>query len=377
MIADKPLMMEPNIRFERAGATSGYVWGKPACNSNILKQLAYGESGVPFWKTSRIAHLSIEEHDCVAERWICSDDREFPSKVKNFDHTLISFHSLIKEYTEKLLGHEHIQQYGPSLQTIMKLLDTNNNSNVGSLSVQVHPGRGSKISTPKTEMWKGEGNVYLGWRNSINPLYIRDAIATETLEHCLNKVTLKKDHTVIVPGGVVHAIRYGTFLSEWSRAPDPCETGKEHYLSQWTYSLYDRTDGRKPRPGKENLDDALAILNEANEFSASTHHLDKATVISRDNFGNQKRFLFQTPEVFVEEWEITTAVDFHRIRRGFPLFIERGSITLVFASGMIRLRVGDEVFIPAAINTFRLEICGNEKAIVQKWYAPFSDEIQP
>jgi mannose-6-phosphate isomerase class I len=378
---DSPLRFQPNIRYARAGSTKGYVWGKPAARSNILPTL---ESGPLERQATRAAltKLGFKEEDVVAERWIVSDDAVHPSNAIIGTEGIQKFTELLGRYAEELLGREHVSVYAPSLGTVMKLIDTNDEPIRGSLSVQVHPARGYESRPHKAEAWKvKEGRLYLGWNRDIDEDLIRAAMPADVrqrgeLEGYLNEIDIERDSLIVVPPGVAHAIRYGTFLCEWSRAPPCNNVGNKESLARATVALYDRTDGRRPRDDKEEVEAALDVMRHAQAFKASTRFGTHSVELYADDAGNRRCFLFRMTDVFVEEWTIGSELSLSDLRRGMPFYVEAGKVTIETNAGSFQFGVGAELLVPAAVQRFKVTAHGSQPARLQTWYVPFADELE-
>ncbi len=348
----KLLRFLPNLRTASVEAKSGYLWGKSVFNSHILKTL------------SPETYKQLQSTDIVAERWIVSDDSKFPSLVLH-GGDVISFPKLLAENGSSLLGSEHLKKFGPCLKVMMKLLDTHDTSTLGSLSVQVHPKVGHVKRPAKLEMWKGHGNLYLGWNQNMNPSLIAESSSSGTLENYLNKISLNGE-CVVVPGGIVHAIRYASFLSEWSEAPGIEDTRS---IQDSTISLYDRTDGKPARPGKEDLQGALDLLSDTNTFEAFRVSLQlPESIEKKPSFERWK--LFNTPQVHVEEWRIFKEFSLNLEKRGFPAYVENGSGEVWRDEHKLAcIKSGEELFFPAALERVTFKAL-TTPLVIQVWQAP-------
>ena len=182
------------------------------------------------------------------------------------------------------LGADHVARYGINPALLVKILDTGQR-----LLVHLHPDRdfaarylGSRFG--KTESWliletrdeEGDpsaGYVYLGFARDADPAVVRrwvDDQDTAAILDSLNKVAVAPGDTVLVPGGVPHAIGAGitlvelqeptdfSILLEWAgfaidgAADGHLGLGFDAALTALDYSGWDcpRLDGlRLPRPG--------------------------------------------------------------------------------------------------------------------------------
>lgn len=360
---DRPLLFVPNLRTEAPEATKGYTWGKPAASSNILARLPEN-----FQTSAEI--LSVKNNSrVVSERWMCSDDPALGSLVEMEDGPL-PFRELLQEHAEEILGPRHIMQYGRFLRSLMKQLDTNP-ATKGSLSVQVHPRPGHPSRPAREEMWKGEGHVYIGWKEDMTPEKIRTIYAEGKMEEAMMAVDLTPDRFILVEGGTVHAIRANSFLAEWSGAPGE-EDIKKGNIADATVALWDRTDGKEPRPGKEDLEGAIDVLTQGQGLGVL--HMEDAyhvpTMLTLDALGNSLRKLFSAREVQVDEYTITTSVDLSLELGGLPLYVESGTLRIEKHGELLaELPAGSECFLPYALESVQLKTT-DVPTVVQIWYAP-------
>lgn len=361
-----PLRFVPNLRTERPDATEGYTWGKPAADSNILRGLPRD------WKNHpSLQHLRTENHT-VSERWICSDDPALGSIVLLGD-TRVPFRDLLDTQGEVLLGARHMRHFGPYLGTVMKLLDTHSQRQRGGLSVQVHPKGNHPTRPSKPEMWKGEGEVYIGWKEDMTPQRLADLSIKGTLEDYLHALTLREEDLLLVEGGLVHAIRSNSFLREWSKAPAAEDIALGN-MKDATIALWDRTDGKQPRPGKENLPAAIDVMEHAQMLGAIDPQdlLAKPTLLSCDEAGNRHDILFGTPEVVVEQWTVTTRMPLDLSTRGLPLFVDAGVVHIFRDTHLLAtLDTGSEGFLPPTQDTISVAPATADPCVLLSWHRPF------
>jgi mannose-6-phosphate isomerase class I len=371
----RPLKLKANIRFEKPDAKVGYIWGKPTSRSSILRGLNGGE-----WVEDPAQHpwfhtLGIEAGDTVAERWIVSDDHTHPSCALLGSGDLVPLPTLLEQAPGKMLGEEHCARFGPYLGTVMKLLDTHEEPARGGLSVQVHPPDGYVGRPAKPEMWKGVGKLYLGWKRDMTEAQVRAAIVNREIEPFLNAVDLRPDDLVLVPGGLVHAIRADTFTAEWSMAPTRADVEGGNDLSRATATVFDGTDGRTPRPGKEDISSALDIMRGANGFAGSSKLTVDPVPISLSDDGDSRAYMFRTAHVFVEQWKVLRTLRVKDATHAMGVYVEDGSVELIGpgADDRLELQAGDEAFIPACVADLRL--LASRPSTLHAWYAPSSKEI--
>ena len=381
MTLTAPIKLLPNVRTAARDAKDGYTWGREARDSNILAGL--GEylrddraSGTRSYLRQPGHWVDIAMDEAVAERWIVSDDVTYPSWP---DQGKQSLRTILSAEPESMLGRAHVAKHGPFLRTVMKLIDTHPAVNRGSLSVQIHPPVGYPDRPAKPEMWRGTGHVYLGWARAVGRAELLEALALPRshesspeqgpLERLLNNIRLSKSYPLIVPGGTVHAIRAGSFLAEWSIAPG------EQGLSRATVALYDRTDGKQPRPGKEDISESFRILDHSDGLAPSSRFLSQPMDLDDDGAGNRRTLLFRTGELFVEAWHLATGRRSKTEGRSVPLYVEAGEAVIRTATGEVRLTAGEEAFIPAAAGEFTVECVSPDPILLQTWHKPTDQDL--
>ncbi len=363
-IAQHILTFEPNIRWEDRSATSGYTWGKPAKHSNILEIIRnIGEGS----ETRHLDALDLNADDIVAERWLVSDDPADGSQLQEIDASL---REVLDTAAAEILGPLHMKSHGEYLHCIMKQLDTNSEPTKGSLSVQIHPKPGHPSRPAKPEMWTGKGTVYLGWNQDVTPDQIRDAQEAGELEELLNTIDMDENF-ILVEGGMIHAIRYDSFLYEWSMAPAADDVAKGT-LKDATVAPYDRTDGKTPRPGKEKLEESLDLLKESDAFGATEpEDIFTQPELLLEERGVEKWRVFTTDHVIVEKYVMEPDSQLEvRLERGMPLYVEKGAG--LFSAGKTderHIAKGREALVPYATETLHVQssLGGLE---LFTWYAP-------
>lgn len=345
------IRFRPNIRTD----ADGYTWGKESPESTILSTLP--------------AHFhNAFVGKILAERWIVSDDQKFASHAETSEGA-ISFAQLLERYADEILGKTHTSHYGPHLGVIMKLLDTNSIVNKGALSVQIHPKPGHPTRPSKPEMWKGVGSVYFGWNRDMTPESIIEAVQKGTLEQYMNLVELTEKDLLYVQGGTAHAIRSDSTIVEFSAAPGREEIAKGN-IQQATVALYDRTDGKQMRPNKENSAAFLEVMEHAGTFGKTYPEDHFSTPVTSTEEGGERRTIFHTQEVCVDEYAVQSIMSIPLGERGLPLYVEKGTVE-VFSQGQSlgKLSAGEEVFAPAHLQ--EITIFTTSGSTLYSWYKPF------
>ncbi len=322
----------------RTGA-DGYTWGKPLANSHIISE-------------KEALGLGFSENMVIAERWICADDKMHPSFVATDTEEILPLHTLLEKTGDIILGHAHLAAYGPFLGTIMKLIDTSSVQNKGSLSLQVHPPIGYPTLPAKPEMWLSlddASSLYVGFQRDVTAEEIRSRVKDNSIFEILHKIPFPKHHKLLIPGGILHAIRYQSFLAEWSKSPTR-EDAKTGGLKYATSTLSDRTDGKTPRPGKENMQQSLNIMEYANHIKKtelSNLYPDKQ-ILYQDIKGNTIQKLFTTDVVVVQELTVVDTLTFH-VDQALSFFVYHGHVDISHASETLTVISGAEFICPIYI----------------------------
>lgn len=139
---------------------------------------------------------------------------------------------IISEAPETILGISHYQKYGSELGVLVKILDAGER-----LGIQVHPTREKAkkyfdSEFGKTECWHiidcredsaQEPCVYIGFKEGITREKWEKCFYEQNILEmisCLNRVPVKIGDTILVRGGVPHAIGEGCLLVEIQEPTD-------------------------------------------------------------------------------------------------------------------------------------------------------------
>jgi mannose-6-phosphate isomerase len=127
---------------------------------------------------------------------------------------------------EAYLGPRHVAAFGAEPALLVKLLDTGER-----LFVHFHPDDafahrhlGSRFG--KTEAWyviDGVGEAFLGFNRDVDPDEVASWVARQNVDamlSALNRIPIRPGDTLLVPGGVPHAIGAGITLVELQEPTD-------------------------------------------------------------------------------------------------------------------------------------------------------------
>lgn len=329
----------PTLRTASSEDTTGYTWGKPWNDSYI--------------KNTLHKHSLPSTPDILAERWIVSDDPREGSKV-NYYGQLFPLATLLNVMKDKILGITHYKKHGPHLGIVMKIIDTHNHPQKGSLSVQVHPAPGHPTLPAKPEVWYGTGSFYVGTKERYTDAELHEFYKNGSLEQHMDCITFETRQRIIILGGMLHAIRAGSTLYEWSYSPTQAESSQGS-LRDATIGFYDRTDGKTPRPGKEEPERALEVMRHA-ALQGGSMLIDDVRILFQDQHNIQKQ-LFSVEGIMVEELHLSKpyvltkneARSFY-IEEGEVFFQEegysRGSYYVQGEEGLIDISTHQIIIIP-------------------------------
>ena len=344
-----------NIRTEK----DGYYWGKPPLKSNILNDQEREE---------------YKNFESIAERWICSDDIDYPSFV-DFNGAKLSLNQLFKENALDIFGQRHFKEYGPYLGTIMKLLDTNDQISKGSLSLQVHPDISYTSLPAKPEMWISlsyKTKVYLGWMTDLTKQELLNYLENNTIFDKLNSVSLNVGEKLLIDGGVVHAIRYGSFLAEWSCAPFGKNIEKGS-LKKASVALADDTDGKIPRSGKVDLPLAIKILEHVSYGLKKldvSKNIPEVNTLFIDKKGNCIKEIFRTFDICVEEILVKDKISLKNKDKLSCLFLYNGDVDINYLGRTEFLKEDSEVLLPFYIKEAEFVNKSSKIVRIYRWYKP-------
>jgi mannose-6-phosphate isomerase len=194
---------------------------KPIQLMPIFRERVWGrESLAPFFPVA-------PRNERIGEVWFTCDDN-----LTSLDRTL---GQLIRDHPE-ILGSCADSQHPGTCPLLLKLLFTN-----ARLSVQVHPddeyAQKHHQSLGKTEAWyvleaEPQGELALGFRQSLSREKVRHAAHSGDVEKLLNWRKVSQGDVLYVPAGTVHSIGAGLTI---------CEIQEN---SDITYRLYDFGRGR-------------------------------------------------------------------------------------------------------------------------------------
>lgn len=188
----------------------------------------------------------------IAESWEISCHKSDVSLVSNGKLKGKSLKELFISYRKEIFGSkaESLNEF----PLLIKFIDANK-----PLSVQVHPNDEYALKNEndlgKTEMWyiidaEDNAQIVYGLNSGVDKVTIKESISNNTIEKCLNYISVKKGDFVYIPSGTVHCLLGGTLIAEIQQNSDT------------TYRLYDwnRTDSNG-KARQLHVEKSLEVIN--------------------------------------------------------------------------------------------------------------------
>jgi mannose-6-phosphate isomerase len=248
--------------------------------------------------------------------------------------------ALVETYRGALVGQSVYERFGNRFPLLVKFIDA-----ADDLSVQVHPGdalAAERHGSPgKTEMWyviqadRG-ATLVAGFNQPVSAAACRDRLAAGRVRDILNEEPAEAGDVFYLPAGRIHAIGKGVLVAEIQQASDV------------TYRIhdYDRADA-DGRRRTLHVDDALAAL----DFS-----------FYREYKSLYRKQLNTPVRVVSCEHFTTNVLDYaepvvrHYSFDSFVIHVcVHGAYRLDYGRGVLDVKTGDCVLVPAAIRVVHLE----------------------
>ncbi len=270
----------------------------------ILKSTIWGGDRIAAFKG-----LHSDRTD-IGESWELSGVEGYESVVADGPEAGMILPDLLSNFGPAILGERNFRKYGIRFPLLIKFIDASSD-----LSVQVHPDDAMAIRrgmpNGKTEMWyvikaEPEARVALGFKSPVDPADYDSHIETGDIENVLNYCDARHGDVFFIPGGRVHAICAGTFLTEIQQTSDA------------TYRLYDYH--RKGPDGKErelNTELAREAINFNDTGARASSYTDR-----RDIPVNVAKCPYFTTNVMVIDQEVMR--DYAELDSFVVLIVTRG-----------------------------------------------------
>ena len=275
------------------------------------------------------------EKEKAAEAWVLSCHKDGNSIVRNGEFSGQTLQEVINLWGKDALGKKADSfTYFPIL---IKLIDAKDR-----LSVQVHPDDEYALKYEgeygKTEMWyvvdcdEGAQLIY-GFNQNISQGEFLERISNNNLSPVLNYVPVKKGDVFFIEAGTLHAIGKGILIAEV----------QQNSNTTYRVSDYGRL-GADGKPRKLHIKQALEVTK------------TKKPDIPYGNVGDVTLYPFGTVRELAKCEYFTTElinldgnVGIYDNDSFISLLVLDGEVAISYPGGMMRLKKGDSVFIPAGL----------------------------
>ena len=275
------------------------------------------------------------EKEKAAEAWVLSCHKDGNSIVRNGEFSGQTLQEVINLWGKDALGKKSDSfTYFPIL---IKLIDAKDR-----LSVQVHPDDEYALKNEgeygKTEMWyvvdcdEGAQLIY-GFNQNISQGEFLERISNNNLSPVLNYVPVKKGDVFFIEAGTLHAIGKGILIAEV----------QQNSNTTYRVSDYGRL-GADGKPRKLHIKQALEVTK------------TKKPDIPYGNVGDVTLYPFGTVRELAKCEYFTTElinldgnVGIYDNDSFISLLVLDGEVAISYPGGMMRLKKGDSVFIPAGL----------------------------
>ncbi|MBR4389645.1 MAG: class I mannose-6-phosphate isomerase [Prevotella sp.] len=302
----------------------------------LLKSTLWGgDKIVPF------KHLESDQQQ-VGESWEISGVEGSETIVSEGYHKGKTLNSLLLEMKSQLLGTDNYRRFGNEFPLLIKFIDAHQD-----LSIQVHPSdeiahlQGK--SHGKTEMWyimesEPDAQIFNGLQQAITPEQYEKMVADDTIIDAIAKYKVKEGDVFFLPGGRIHAIGAGIFLTEIQQTSDV------------TYRIYDYK--RKDKDGK------YRELHTQEAAKCIDYHVEKNYRTEYVPRKNQGVTLVQCPHFSTAIYDLDEpmTLDYSELDSFVILIALRGEGTLTDDEGnKTSFHMGDTLLLPATTQTVEVE----------------------
>lgn len=289
------------------------------------------------------ADQELAPDERIGESWLVYDD----NVVLNGRFAGQTLATVTQQLGERLVGSRAVERYGIDFPLLIKFLDVDQN-----ISIQVHPddvyAHEREAHTGfhgKTEAWyildtRPGATIIHGLLEQTSPTHFADAVANESCETMLRFVSIRKDDTILVPAGTIHAINAGVLLYEVQQKSD------------LTYRVYDygRHDHKTGKPRELHLEKALDVI----DFSGAPFMPQQPYPIEPDG----SRVRLTTCAFFtLERWSLPArrTVNWNTNPASLEILtVIEGTATLTGTGHELALAHGTSVVLPAALGACTL-----------------------
>lgn len=286
------------------------------------------------------------DKDIAAEAWMLSCHKDGNSVVRNGKFAGLNLQQAIEHWGEKALGKK--AQGFTYFPILIKLIDAKDR-----LSVQVHPADDYALAHEgeygKTEMWyvvdcdEGAKLIY-GFNQNITQGEFLERINSNNLSPVCNYVPVKKGDVFFIEAGTMHAIGKGILIAEV----------QQNSNTTYRVSDYGRL-GADGKPRQLHINQAVAVT----KTTKPTMPYGDVGELTLYPFGTVRELA--SCEYFTTELiNLNGNVGVYDNESFISLLMLDGEVSLSYTGGMLRLKKGDSVFLPAGL---KASLCGTAEIL--------------
>jgi len=277
------------------------------------------------------------EKEKAAEAWMLSCHKDGNSVVRNGSLAGLSLQQAIETWGAEALGKKAaIFTYFPIL---IKLIDAKDR-----LSVQVHPNDEYALANEgeygKTEMWyvvdcDEDAKLIYGFNQDISQGEFLERINNNNLSPVCNYVPVKKGDVFFIEAGTMHAIGKGILIAEV----------QQNSNTTYRVSDYGRL-GADGKPRQLHIKQAVEVT----KTERPARPYGDVGDITLYPFGTVRE-LAKCEYFTTELINLDGNVGLYDNDSFISLLVLDGEVSLSYTGGMMKLKKGDSVFVPATLKT--------------------------
>lgn len=277
------------------------------------------------------------EKEKAAEGWMLSCHKDGNSVVRNGELAGLSLQQAIDAWGAEALGEKAASfTYFPIL---IKLIDAKDR-----LSVQVHPNDEYALANEgeygKTEMWyvvdcDEDAKLIYGFNQDISQGEFLERINNNNLSPVCNYVPVKKGDVFFIEAGTMHAIGKGILIAEV----------QQNSNTTYRVSDYGRL-GADGKPRQLHIKQAVEVT----KTEKPTRPYGAVGDVTLYPFGTVRE-LAKCEYFTTELINLDGNVGLYDNDSFISLLVLDGEVSLSYTGGMMKLKKGDSVFVPATLKT--------------------------
>ena len=293
----------------------------------------------------------------------------------------VTLKECIEAAPAEMLGSAHVAKNDTQLGVLVKLIDS-----AERLTVQVHPSREKAVelfSSPygKTECWHILGCrmvagqrpcVYLGFKEWVTKEHWVKLFEQQDIEgmlDCLHRFEVESGDTVLIEGGVPHAIGAGCFLAEIQEPTD--YTIRVERTTPSGYAVADQMCHQGL--GFERMFDCFDYTT-TTRLQARERWFIPATPRQQEQGGQVKTLIGydHTPLFRMDEIIVTQSISFECASNFSGLYVLQGAGMMQANGQQAGLNQGQQYFVPATTGRMTLTSTGEEPLRLLQCFGPSS-----